>query len=272
MPTSRVSIIGIALFILWTKVNAAPAVAISPGVKEPALIPVGRAAEFDLDRKDQLSTQEDEGQYNDSDKSAIWQRDANLDKRTKGDINDPIPVTLNVANWQDIAEENCFIMLCRYNGQLKWQRGPQGIASRHRTESGAGLNPFYPANLGSRHTSQISQATTSPEEFPWASMNQGGVGAHLMPATKAQQDYQGGAINAAYNTANPPVAPMNWFTIRFNNYDASRIYCPALFRTPPDFSVCGKKKTTEYGVSIDPEDYDYIKDLGVKPYIFHHPS
>ncbi|KAI0548066.1 hypothetical protein F4679DRAFT_596972 [Xylaria curta] len=272
MPTSRVSIFSIALFTFWTKVNAAPVVAISPGVKESDLTNIGRAAEFDLDRKDQLSTQEDEGEYYDSVKSAEWQGDANLDKRVTGDSNNPISITVDVSGWQDIAEENCYVILCQYHGNLKWQRGPLGISGPHRTQAGANLHPFYAANLSDRQTSQISSATTSAEEFPWASLMQGGEGAHLMPATREEQNAQGGSINHAYNHATPPVMPLDWLTINFVNYDKSRVFCPALFKTPPDFSVCGKKKTTAYGVSINPSDFDYIKDPNSKPYVFHHPG
>ena len=32
----------------------------------------------------------------------------------------PLPIIVNVAGWQDIAEENCYVMLCQYGGQRVW--------------------------------------------------------------------------------------------------------------------------------------------------------
>jgi hypothetical protein len=39
-------------------------------------------------------------------------KEADIAKRTPGDANDPIEATFDVSNWQNIAEENCFAMLC----------------------------------------------------------------------------------------------------------------------------------------------------------------
>jgi hypothetical protein len=40
--------------------------------------------------------------------------------RDIGDENNPIPATFDVSGWQDIAEGNCYVILCDYGGNLKW--------------------------------------------------------------------------------------------------------------------------------------------------------
>jgi hypothetical protein len=32
----------------------------------------------------------------------------------------PKPLDLDITEWSDIAEENCFAMLCRYHGERIW--------------------------------------------------------------------------------------------------------------------------------------------------------
>ncbi|KAK8052545.1 hypothetical protein PG993_003930 [Apiospora rasikravindrae] len=175
-------------------------------------------------------------------------------QRTMGDERNPIPMTVDVSQWQSMAEENCYVMLCQYGGQRKWQRGHPGKdqhgqgsdhnTTRHRQAAGTNTNPFYAQNLTDRHTQQLDSSTTSAEEFPWASMMQGG---------------EGGPSDAR-RTAGPKPDP-------------SSVYCRALFKTPPDFSVCkGKKKTDLYGHSVNPGDYDYVKVPDSRPIVFQHPK
>ncbi|KAI1498382.1 hypothetical protein F5X99DRAFT_431853 [Biscogniauxia marginata] len=180
----------------------------------------------------------------------------------------PLQMTVDVSNWQDIAEENCYVMLCDYNGQRVWRRNPTQT-NNHYTESGASLVPFRASNLSSRGTTQIDSTTTSAEEFPWQGMAQGGNGAHLFPASRANQNSQGGSINAAFNRAN--VNYGDWFEITYQNYDTSRVYCKALFSNPPDTSVCQQKKKTKlYNKNVFPGDYDYVKVPNTLPITFKH--
>jgi hypothetical protein len=37
------------------------------------------------------------------------------DKKT-----DPLPLNLDISEWADIGEENCYSMLCRFNGERVW--------------------------------------------------------------------------------------------------------------------------------------------------------
>ena len=60
-------------------------------------------------------------------------------------------------------------------------------SDRNYRQSGASFHPFYQAQLGSRHTEQINADTTSAEEFPWKSTQQGGENGYLFPATIDQQ-------------------------------------------------------------------------------------
>ncbi|KAK5632912.1 hypothetical protein RRF57_008626 [Xylaria bambusicola] len=121
MLTVRVSLFGIALFTFWTNLKAEPALVIIPGADEPGPIKIGQAAEFDLGRKDRLSNQDDEDQFFDSSKPAMGQSDTSLAKRTAGNTNNPILITVDVSRWQDIAEQNCYVIICHMsvysNGQ-----------------------------------------------------------------------------------------------------------------------------------------------------------
>ncbi|KAH9894578.1 hypothetical protein F4778DRAFT_784013 [Xylariomycetidae sp. FL2044] len=162
---------------------------------------------------------------------------------TRNTQNNPIDATFDVSGWPDIAEENCYVMLCVFNGQRVW------------------------------HVSQfisISSATTSAEEFPWRSIEwSGDTIAHLLPATPAQQNSQGGSINSGYDSAG--VNYGDWFRITFSNYDKSKPYCVALFQNPPDTSVCKRKRTRLFDKSgIDPSDFDYTKVQNSKPVVFEH--
>ncbi|KAH9889656.1 hypothetical protein F4778DRAFT_796729 [Xylariomycetidae sp. FL2044] len=162
--------------------------------------------------------------------------DSALIERARGDINNPIPATFNVFNWKDIAEENCYVILCDYGGRLKWS------ASHFPTDD-------------------------ARQEFPWASLMEGGANGHLLPATLAQQRSQSSSISAGYNNAQ--VGWSQYMTLNFVNYDTTKVYCPALFKQPPDTSVCKqRKKASIFDESIDPSEYDYQKIQGTNPIKF----
>lgn len=40
-----------------------------------------------------------------------------IKKRVLGDQNNPFPATFNIAGWPNIAEEDCYVMLCLLGGQ-----------------------------------------------------------------------------------------------------------------------------------------------------------
>ncbi|KAI2615878.1 hypothetical protein GGR54DRAFT_253642 [Hypoxylon sp. NC1633] len=200
------------------------------------------------------------------------EQQAELDVEKRNDQNSAIPATFDVSGWQDIAEEDCYIMLCDFGATRVWQRALTDTEpEQHYRDSGASLLPFRANNLSDRHTQQIDTTTTSAEEFPWRSIHWSGVRVgHLMPATARQQSSQGSGINTGYRRAQ--LNNGDWFIITFQNYDTSRVYCPALFRNPPDTSVCGKKRTTLFGHSnINPGDYDYLRVAGSNPVYFSHP-
>ncbi|PVH90905.1 hypothetical protein DM02DRAFT_664548 [Periconia macrospinosa] len=109
---------------------------------------------------------------------------------------DPKDLQVNIEDWRDIAEEDCYLMLCRHHGKRVWQRSNSPAENdRHRTASGAKQEPFHANELGRRGTQQINSETVSAEEFPWASMardpnrrdDEPDNNAALFPATLAQQ-------------------------------------------------------------------------------------
>jgi hypothetical protein len=73
------------------------------------------------------------------------------------------------------------------------QKTSSTTGKSHYVQSGAYMTPFRKDHTAQRHTEEINtQAgddteTNSAEEFPWESMAQGGTGAYLAPATRAQQ-------------------------------------------------------------------------------------
>ncbi|KAI0528410.1 hypothetical protein GGR58DRAFT_509383 [Xylaria digitata] len=128
-----------------------------------------------------------------------------LSARGDGTQNDPKDAFFNIAGWQNIAEEDCYAMLCLMGGNRVFQRvGTANGGNPHRTESVANLTPFQSNQLATRHTSQINGQTISAEEFPFASTQQGGIGAILFPATLTEQNQQKNAISAAYRRTGGP--------------------------------------------------------------------
>ena len=63
-----------------------------------------------------------------------------------------------------------------------------GASKKNFQGSGSAFQQFRLENLQTRHTAQITAATTSSEEFPWESMQEGGENAYVFPATEAEQN------------------------------------------------------------------------------------
>ncbi|KAI1264706.1 hypothetical protein F5Y18DRAFT_389847 [Xylariaceae sp. FL1019] len=192
-----------------------------------------------------------------------------LVKRARGDENNPITVNFDVSEWQGIAEQDCYVILCDYGGNLVWQRALNPAEPRrHRTEIGESLRPFQPGQLDTRRTTQITPDTDTAEEFPWASLARGGTGGHVLPAPMGEQRGQRTGISAAYRRER--VDWGGWMTLNFVNYNTGGVFCPALFdHSPPDTSVCGaKKKTYIFDRSVDLADYDYVKVANSRPITF----
>ncbi|KAI1170211.1 hypothetical protein F4777DRAFT_584136 [Nemania sp. FL0916] len=196
---------------------------------------------------------------------------------TRGDgssKSSPVDASFDISGWENIAEENCYIMLCLMDGNRVFQRGPTAGASKsQRTKSGANLEPFHADQLSSRHTAQISGSTISAEEFPWASTQNGGENAYLCPATEAEQNAQKTGISAGFNVKGGPGYDQ-WFRVSFHGGTQGK-FCTALFKNPPDKSVCGNdEKTTIFGVAsviLANFVYQIVRNQG-QPYFFRHAS
>ena len=164
-----------------------------------------------------------------------------------------------------------------------------GAIDANYRASGAGLHPFQAVQLPSRHTSQINSDTTSAEEFPWKSMQQGGRDAHVFPATEDEQHRmstrdigpypqetltsrtgQGGHITDAYRDNG--VGYNNWFTVTFTPRSLFGIYCRALFQNPPDFSVCEQAQQEDLfnTRNVPLRNYGYGIDINTWPKAFYH--
>ncbi|KAI8627086.1 hypothetical protein F5Y19DRAFT_477975 [Xylariaceae sp. FL1651] len=188
--------------------------------------------------------------------------------------NSPIDASFDISGWENIAEENCYIMLCLMGGNRVFQRGATANdKNTQRTKSGANLEPFHADQLTTRHTAQISGSTISAEEFPWASTQNGGENAYLCPATVAEQNAQKTGISAGFNSKGGP-AYDQWFRISFHGASFGR-YCTALFSNPPDTSVCGNNDRTNLfgvaGVILANFVYQVVRNQG-QPYFFHHAA
>ncbi|RAO73004.1 uncharacterized protein BHQ10_009016 [Talaromyces amestolkiae] len=188
----------------------------------------------------------------------------------------PIDATFDITLWPNIAEENCFAMLCLQNGNRVYQRvSTSSAADDNRRDSGADFRPFRAAQLASRHTSQINPTTVSAEEFPWASTRQGGATAYVFPATVAEQSRlhgaQGTAINSGYVRSG--VGFDDYFRITFTPANLFGQYCTALHANPPDTSICGREPTQTLfgttGINIANFAYQVVRS-GAVPFAFMH--
>ncbi|KAF1990254.1 hypothetical protein K402DRAFT_401118 [Aulographum hederae CBS 113979] len=198
--------------------------------------------------------------------------ESQLVKRDPGDSKeDPLPATFDISNWPDIAEENCFAMLCLRGGDRVYQRvGTSGDRGKNYQASGAKFKPFHGDQLESRHTAQINGNTISAEEFPFESTQQGGEIGYVFPATEEQQQRQSGALSTTYQNQN--IGYNKWFEITYIGGPMG-LYCTALFSKPPDFSVCNDDRTTTLfgtaGVKLANFAYQVVR-AGAVPYAFKH--
>ncbi|EAW16432.1 uncharacterized protein NFIA_057820 [Aspergillus fischeri NRRL 181] len=174
-----------------------------------------------------------------------------------GSKGNPKAATFDITGWEDIAEEDCYVMLCLKDGERTWQRNPTtGLRETHYASSGARAKPFRKDNVPKRHTGQInsqpgSSETNSAEEFPWESTVQGGSNALLLPATRAQQQRQAGAITAGFRRSDITLG--EWFRITFSG-NLGEI-CRALHQEPPDDSICKKPTVTVFGKKVNLNDW-----------------
>ncbi|KAG2024222.1 hypothetical protein GB937_003869 [Aspergillus fischeri] len=164
-----------------------------------------------------------------------------------GSKGNPKAATFDITGWEDIAEEDCYVMLCLKDGERTWQRNPTtGLRETHYASSGARAKPFRKDNVPKRHTGQInsqpgSSETNSAEEFPWESTVQGGSNALLLPATRAQQQRQAGAITAGFRRSDITLG--EWFKSPSQAISAKFAgrYTKSLLTTKPTVTVFGKK-------------------------------
>ncbi|GFF70574.1 hypothetical protein IFM47457_02670, partial [Aspergillus lentulus] len=155
--------------------------------------------------------------------------------------------TFDTTGWEDIAEEDCYVMLCLKGRERTWQRNPTpGLRETHYTSSGAKAKPFRKDNIPKRYTE-----TNNAEEFPWESTVQGGSNALLLPATRAQQQRQSGAITAGFRQSDINFG--EWFRISFTG-NLGEI-CRALHQEPPDNSICKKPTVTVFGKRVNLNDF-----------------
>ncbi|KAK8085393.1 hypothetical protein PG997_006664 [Apiospora hydei] len=234
MVSARASAIGMAITLLWATANAAPTGVRSLDARN--LGKIAERAEASLDSKPRAAEEGVDLWSDDADQAEEPETNDGLEKRAKGDKSDPYNMVVDVSQIQDMAELNCYVMLCDYGAK--------------------------------RQTTRINAGTTSAEEFPWASLMAGGAGAHLMSAEEDDQNIQKNMISAAFARGRVPFE--KYARITFQGYDKSRTYCKALFSKPPDFSVCGNRSRF-YGTLINPRDYDYVKVQNSNPIVFKHP-
>ncbi|GAM36644.1 hypothetical protein TCE0_018r05888 [Talaromyces pinophilus] len=187
-----------------------------------------------------------------------------------------IDATFDTTLWPNIAEENCFAMLCLENGNRVYQRNPSPAAGvDNRIASGAKSQPFIAPKLQGRHTSQINPNTVSAEEFPWACTKEGGSTAYVFPATLDEQFRVQGAQRNAIITGfrKYGVGFNDYFRITFEQPTPFGQYCSALHANPPDMSICGNEpKQTLFGTAgVNIADFAYqIVRSGVVPFAFMH--
>ncbi|KAH8685477.1 hypothetical protein BGZ60DRAFT_559315 [Tricladium varicosporioides] len=147
---------------------------------------------------------------------------------------------------EDICNIDCYAILClerpthlQYNNVQSNQRG-------NRVTSGHDLQPFKSANLKKFKTTRFGASYTSPEEFPFASTNNGGSGlmgtktrdaikfnhqAIVAGVLQSGQSSQGRALKTAYANAKlgnkkSPIRQGDWYDLMFKS---NAKYCKGAF-------------------------------------------
>ncbi|KAI1378083.1 hypothetical protein F4677DRAFT_458789 [Hypoxylon crocopeplum] len=157
--------------------------------------------------------------------------ETDLIKRRPGDESHPIDAEFDTTGWPLSAEFNCYIMLCVLNTR-KYRKNVQTSSRKtHYIRSGAYFQPFAnDHSLDVRHAYRLDDDTTSAEEFPWESLEQGGPGAHVFPTTRDEQQSQATALGSRFRSTRnvTPIREGDWIKIKFTGYPSGG-YCAALF-------------------------------------------
>ncbi|KAM0811978.1 hypothetical protein AB5N19_14295 [Seiridium cardinale] len=204
---------------------------------------------------------------------------AAIKPRRTGDENNPIDAEFDVTGWPVSAEFNCYIMLCVEGGNRVYQRIEDPSERRtHYQRSGAYFTPFHGDHLEQRNAERLDDSTVSAEEFPWESLSQGGSGAHLFPTTVAEQQAQGRSLAGRFRSTRQatPIGRGDWIRISFAGYSGIRRggYCEALFRNPPDTSICNRNVEEHIGghPQYKMNDFDQVLGSDYKLHLFNGGS
>ncbi|ODM23815.1 hypothetical protein SI65_01404 [Aspergillus cristatus] len=142
------------------------------------------------------------------------------------------PINLEIEVEDDSAlpfDGDCWAILCK-NAPTVLQRNPDEATPR---QTGNGVSKNGPKGTGPfRNAGQkgnayekvkavpapngaISSLLCLPRNYPFASVTQGGYGAHLLPATEGSQSTQGGKLNGRYFANNVDKSPCgnSWFKV-----------------------------------------------------------
>ncbi|ETS83891.1 hypothetical protein PFICI_05767 [Pestalotiopsis fici W106-1] len=192
--------------------------------------------------------------------------------RATGDQAEPIEASFDVTGWPLSAEFNCYVMLCVLGGNRDFQRIEDPSERRtHYQQSGAKFTPFHTGELDKRNAERLDDSTDSGEEFPWESLAQGGTGAHLFPTTMAEQRAQGSSLGGRFRSTRQatPINRGDWIRITFRGYSRGG-YCEALFKDPPDFSICDRNIKEHIGGHPEyrMDDYDQVMGSDYKLHLF----
>ncbi|KAF2149144.1 hypothetical protein K461DRAFT_271710 [Myriangium duriaei CBS 260.36] len=184
-----------------------------------------------------------------------------------GTRQNPIPVTIDVSKWPNIAEQNCYIMLCLMGRNRVFQRVQTADESeRAYTLSGAEWTPFQQRNLIKYHVQQINSQpgrrteTSSAEEFPWRSIHVDPLDPrYVIPATLYEQSMQGNSLSNLYGPNRIDYG--NFFHVTFSGYTGP--YCRALHSPPTKPDVCDNHfQTILFGVKIMLANFIYALERG----------
>ncbi|KAK9414178.1 hypothetical protein SUNI508_02277 [Seiridium unicorne] len=204
----------------------------------------------------------------------VAERAALAPRGKKGDKSNPKIAKVSTAGWEDISEEDCYEMLC-VTKKITYQRNTSKDKKRqHYTGSGASKTPYKNQHQRDLRGSKIiDDQTISAEEWPPESVEEGGQGAHLLPATSDEQRAQGREFARTYNrgTGDDHINQGDFFTWQFTGNFAPGGFCEAIFvhgikpGTPEADQFCGKQGPTtrknKRGTSYKMTDIDqYMTD------------
>ncbi|OAA53368.1 hypothetical protein ISF_08849 [Cordyceps fumosorosea ARSEF 2679] len=170
-------------------------------------------------------------------------------------------------------EADCYAILCLKAPDVL-QRVVGKVINRNRRTSGVCKSPFkrgkakYKLDKLLPPTHNTWGTFDSPEEYPFASSEQGGTNAYLFPVSLASQNSQGGTLNGllskydikAYDPAKqgtPGATDRTWYKIEYKGKLGP--YCTALMAK--DTSVCNKNfdGKGDWGFDVADQAYKYNK-------------